>query len=38
MVPCTFLNKGNCSGLVHQRFQEAFLKVRREGVREGGRV
>jgi hypothetical protein len=31
MVPCTFLNEGNCTGLVHQRFQEAFLEVKREG-------
>jgi pimeloyl-ACP methyl ester carboxylesterase len=27
MVPCTFMDKGNCTGLVHGRFQEAFTEL-----------
>lgn len=29
MVPCKFLHRGNCTGRVHRRFQQAFLEVRR---------
>jgi hypothetical protein len=27
MVPCKFMEGGNCTGLVHDRFQVAYMQV-----------